>query len=214
MKLIKTFLININVLNLLLLAMAIFLFLKFNDSLNDKKINFTIFNPKEVLMETEEKAAAEKAANYTDYAVIAEKNLFHPARKIAAEIKQEQQMARPEIILYGILITDDKRIAYIEDKKSPYSTPGRGKRQVAVKEGDMIAGYKLEIVNTESILLVHGEDKITINLRTQKERKSGEATERVTSPGAAPYSTSGPIPQFQSQTRPTRPNMPPSPPMP
>ncbi|MFA5323653.1 MAG: hypothetical protein WC373_13355 [Smithella sp.] len=176
MNLIKVFLKNINVLNLLLLATAIFLFLKFNDSLIDRKINFTIFNPKEALTGTEEKTAVESAANYRDYAVITEKNLFHPSRKLAAEVKQKQQMARPEIILYGTLITDEKRIAYMEDKKSPYSTAGRGKRQIAVNEGGMIAGYKLAKVNTDSIVLVRGEDKITVTLNIQKERKSGESS--------------------------------------
>jgi hypothetical protein len=217
MNLVKVFLKNINVLNLLLLATAIFLFLKFNDSLIDKKINFTIFNPKEVLMETEEKAAVESVAKYLDYSVITEKNLFHPARKLAAEVKQEQQMARPEIILYGTLITDEKRIAYIEDKKSPYSSPGRGKRQVTVNEGDMIAGYKLVRVSAESILLVRGEDKITVTLSSEsKERKSGDASSRTAASAAMPNSTSGQMPQTsQSQaTRSAQPYSPPLPPIP
>jgi len=209
MKMIKVILKNINVLNLLLLTMAIFLLLKFNDSLHDKKIKFTISKPKKVLIATEEKAAAESAATYLDYIVITEKNLFHPARKLEAETKPEQQIARPEIILYGTLITDDKRIAYIEDKKSPYSTPGRGKRQVAVKEGDMIAGYKLEIVNTESILLVHGDDRITVDLRTQKERKSGEAAAKSTLSGFMPDSTAGQTPSpLQPQDRSKPPSVP------
>jgi hypothetical protein len=192
MKLIKVLLKNINVLNLLLLAMAIFLFLKLDDSLAliGKKVNFTIPKPKEVLTKNEEKAATESAANYSDYIVIAEKNLFHPQRRIALEIKEAEQMARPEIILYGTLITDEKRIAFIEDKKNPYSTPGRGKRQVTVDEGSMIAGYKLEKVNAESILLVHGDDRITVDLKTQKDRKYAEAAATSPSSGAVPDSIS------------------------
>jgi hypothetical protein len=119
------------------------------------------------------------------------------------------------------LITDEKRVAYIEDKKNPYSTPGRGKRQVTVNEGDMIAGYKLAKVNAESILLVHGEDKIIVTLSAQKERNPGEANVKATSPGTMPYSTSGQTPStFQPQgrpmqpipARPTQPNMPQQPP--
>ncbi|KFZ44675.1 hypothetical protein DS62_07305 [Smithella sp. SC_K08D17] len=214
MNLIKVFLKNINVLNLLLLVMAIFLFFELDDSLIDKKNEFTISKPKEVLIASEEKAATESTATYLDYAVITEKNLFHPKRIMISE-KTEEQLAKPEIILYGTLITDDKRVAYIEDKKNPYSTPGRGTRQVAVNEGGMIAGYKLAKVNTDSIVLVHGEDKITITLNIQKERKSGEATAKTMSPVTVPYSTSGPIPStFQPQSRPTQPNMPPLPPRP
>jgi len=213
---IKALLKNINVLNLLLLAMAIFLFLKFNDSLNDKKINFTIFNPKEVLMETEEKAAAEKAANYTDYAVIAEKNLFHPQRKMNSEkAEEQQQLAKPDIILYGTIISDEKKTAYVEDRKSPYSTAGRGKRQIAVNEGGMIAGYKLAKVNADSIVLVRGEDKITITLNIQKEKKPGEVSGKTTVSGAMPDSTAGQNPSIlPPQARPMQPSMPPLPPTP
>jgi hypothetical protein len=217
MKLIKVFLKNINVLNLLLLAMATFLFFKLDDSLAliGKKVNLTIPKPKEVLTVNEEKAAAESVANYSDYIVIAEKNLFHPARKLAAETKQEQQIARPEIILYGTLITDEKRIAYIEDKKNPYSTPGRGKRQVVVDEGSMVAGYKLEKVNTESILLVHGDDRITVDLKTQKDRKVAEAAETPPSSGSVPDSASvkKTPSSLQTQDRSKPPYVPPIPPM-
>lgn len=214
MKLIKVFLKNINVLNLLLLVMATFLFFELNDSLIDKKIKFTNSKPKEALIASEEKAASEKAAASLDYIAITEKNLFHPERKMPSEKKEELQLAKPEIILYGTLITDEKRVAYIEDKKTPYSTPGRGKRQVAVNEGSMIAGYKLTKVNTESILLVHGEDKIIVNLNTEKERKPEEATAKTKSPGPVPDSTSRQIPpSSQPPASPMRPNMPPMPPI-
>jgi hypothetical protein len=151
-------------------------------------------SPKEILSESERKEIAEKAA-YSDYTLITEKNLFHPQRSIALGIKEDQQMARPEIILYGTLITDEKRIAYIEDKRNPYSTQGRGKRQVAVGEGSMVAGYKLTNVDAESILLVHGEDKIIVTLNTQKERKPEEATAKT--------KPSGPVPDLASRRIPS-----------
>jgi hypothetical protein len=210
----KIFLKNINILNLLLLILAIFLSLKLGESLVDKNNIFTISKSKEALIENEEKTVKESTANYLDYGVISEKNLFHPLRKIPSEIKEEQQMAIPDIVLYGTLITDDKKIAYIEDRKSPYSTPGRGKRQVAVKEGDMIAGYKLVKVNPEFIFLVHGENKITVTLSTGKERRHGEAIAKTTSAGAAHDSTSRQsVPPVQLQTRP-KPYMPPLPQLP
>jgi hypothetical protein len=215
MKPIKIIFKNINVLNLLLLAMITFLFFKLDDSFADNKIIFTLSKPKEIMSENEKKEIAEKAAAYLDYAFITEKNLFHPERKVPSEKKEELQLAKPEIILYGTLITDEKRIAYIEDKKNPYSTPGRGKRQVAVDEGSMIAGYKLAKVNSESILLVHGEDKIIVTLNTQKERKPEEATAKTKSSGSVPDLASRQIPP-SSTTRatPPRPYMPPILPMP
>lgn len=206
MKPMKVFLKNINVLNLFLLAMAVFLFFEWDYPLIDTKIKITIPKPKEVLAMNEEKAVAENVAIYLDYVAVTEKNIFHPERKMPSEKKEEQPLARPEIILYGTLITGEKRVAYIEDKKNPYYTPGRGKRQVAVNEGGMIAGYKLAEVKAESILLVRGEDKIVFTLRTQKERKSGETTGKLMSPSS---STSGQVSsQLQPQVMPMQPYMP------
>lgn len=164
--------------------MAIFLFFEWDYSLLDKKIKVTISKPKEVLIKSEEKVAAESAATYLDYVVVTEKNLFHPGRKMPAEGKEEQSLAKPEIILYGTLIAGEKRVAYIEDKKNPYSTPGRGKRQIAINIGSIIAGYKVTEVNTESILLVRGEDKMTVTVNSQKERKPGEVAVKQPSPGS------------------------------
>ena len=202
MKPVKAFLKNINIINLLLLAMAIFLVVKLSDSFSDKKIKFIVSENKEVMTETKEKAAAESAITYLDYTVITEKNIFHPKRKMITE-ETPEQLAKPEIILYGTLITDEKRVAYLEDKKNPYSTPGRGKRQVAVNEGSMVAGYKLAQVNAESILLVRGEDKIIVNLSTQKERNDGDAAAKTMSPAAVNKPTPGQMPpSFQPLNKP------------
>jgi len=51
-----------------------------------------------------------------DYAVIPEKNLFHPDRIIPVE-KKEVTIPRPEFVLYGTLIVDDVRIAISATKK-------------------------------------------------------------------------------------------------
>lgn len=193
MKQIKVFFKNINVLNLFLLALAVFLFFEWDYPLIDKKIKITIPKPKEVFATNEEKVIAENVAPYLDYVAVTEKNIFHPERKMPSEKKEEQLLAKPDIILYGTLITNEKRIAYIEDKKVPYVTLGRGKRQVAINEGGMIAGYKLAEVNTESILLVRGGNKIVVTLDTQKERKPGKTIGNHKFPG----STSGNLMQLQ-----------------
>lgn len=182
MKLMKAVLENINVLNVSLLIMAIFLFFEWDYSLIYKNVKIKIPKPKEILIKTEEKKATESTVTSLDYITVSEKNIFHPERKMPTQKKEEQIIAKPEVILYGTLITSDKRIAYIEDKKNPYSTPGRGKRQVVVKEGSMIAGYKLMAVNADSILLVRGEDKIVVALKKEKERKPGDVPGKSTLP--------------------------------
>ena len=59
--------------------------------------------------------AAEQNVNpnpVQDYAVISEKNLFHPDRIIPVEKKGEVIIPRPEFVLYGTLIADNVVIAY------------------------------------------------------------------------------------------------------
>ena len=209
MKPLKAFLKNINILNLLLFAVAIFLAIQVNNSFGEKKIKFTAAKAKDIILKSHEKAA-ENPVTYMDYAVITEKNLFHPKRKVPSEA--EGELVKPEIILYGTLITEDKKIAYIEDKKNPYSTPGRGKRQVVVNEGSTVAGYKLVEVKPESIVLVRGEDKIVVNLNTQKERIAETATagKKPSTPGAPDGAVvAQPVPQTAPVvTPPRRSNMP------
>ncbi|KQC11511.1 MAG: hypothetical protein APR62_09755 [Smithella sp. SDB] len=209
----KNLLKNVNILNMLLLILAIFLYFKL-DGFFVNESSFSFPKSKNIPIENEEKAANESIANFLDYGIITEKNLFHPLRKILSEIKEDQQVAAPDIVLYGTLITDDKKIAYIEDRKSPYSTPGRGPRQVAVNEGAMIAGYKLEKINADSISLLRGENKITITLSTGKERKQSEVAIQTPLSGSKPDLTSRQsIPPVQVQTR-SKPYMPPLPPLP
>ena len=110
-----------------------------------------------------------------NFAVVAEKNLFHPERRIPPQIKEEA-LQKPDVILYGTLITDSVKIAYVEDKKSPYSTPGRGPRQQTLKQGDKLSGYTLQEVEADRITLVKGDDRIVIRLESPDKRKSGEAS--------------------------------------
>ncbi len=72
--------------------------------------------------------------------MISEQNLFHPERKIPPEKQQEKAVPKPDLFLYGTLITNDASYAFVEDKKAPYSTAGRGKRQTTLKKGDIWVG--------------------------------------------------------------------------
>jgi hypothetical protein len=116
-----------------------------------------------------------------NFAVVAEKNLFHPERKIPPEIKDEV-LQKPDVILYGTLITENMRIAYLEDKKAPYSTAGRGQRQLTLKKGEKISGYTLQEIDEDRITLVKGDDRIVVRLESPDKRKSGEASARPATP--------------------------------
>ena len=78
------------------------------------------------------------------------------------------------MFLYGTLITDDASYAFIEDKKAPYSTPGRGKRQVTLKKGDHLSGYTLSEIEANRIVLVKGEDKVVVTLDESEKKRTGE----------------------------------------
>ncbi len=164
--------------------------------------SFTLYDPVETVSPKKadsakilEKTVPESTPTILDYMVVSEKNLFHAERKMPADKKKDEQtVVRPEIIFFGAIITDEKKIAYIEDMKNPYSTPGRGKRQTQVVEGAMIGSYKLKEINPETLVLVHGEDKMVVNLRDQKDRNIAEGTKKTPSAktGTGIPPTSGP----------------------
>ena len=131
---------------------------------------------KETVAWSGEKAAPSQSSPPADYAVISEQNLFHPERKIPPEKQPEKVIPKPDVFLYGTLITDDVSFAFIEDKKAPYSTAGRGKRQVTLKKGDNLSGYILSEIEANRIVLVKGEDKLVVTLDDRGKRRAGEAS--------------------------------------
>jgi len=130
---------------------------------------------KETAERSGEKSVLPQNYSPADYSVISEQNLFHPERKIPPEYKNEKAIPIPEVVLYGTLIMDDISIAFIEDKKTPYSTPGRGKRQIALKKGDNLNGYILREIEANRIVMVKGEDTIVVMLNDGGKRKAGAA---------------------------------------
>ncbi len=185
MKAVKLILRNINVLNMLLLAIAVVLFLVFDYPLLGRQPSVVQVQAKErgAPFQSEEKSAPEGSASYADFISIAEKNLFHPDREMPKA--EKAAVPRPELILYGTVITDDVSIAYVEDKKSPYSTPGRPKRQTALKKGGSIGGYVLREIEPNRIVLVKGEDKLVVMLDNTEKRKGSEGGTSQTLRGAA-----------------------------
>ena len=151
--------------------------------------------------ETAASSGEQKAPSHrfpvTDYTVISDKNLFHPERKIPLEKQTEKAATKPDVFLYGTLITDDTSYAFIEDKKAPYSTPGRGKRQITLKKGDHVSGYTLSEIETNRIVLVKGEDKVVVILDESEKKRTGDvpampATARIATGGIAPSPPTAP----------------------
>jgi hypothetical protein len=175
---------NINILNLLLLGAAITLFFELDYPLLGKQVFAEHVEAKEIAIQSGEKMAPESTASYADFISIAEKNLFHPEREIP---KAERAVVpKPELTLYGTLITDDLSIAYVEDKKAPYSTPGRAKRQTALKKGSSIGGYVFREIEANRIVLVKGKDKLVFTLDDNEKRKGTEGASQASNGAAVP----------------------------
>lgn len=181
------------ILNLLLLAAAIAAIACALVPLADIAVNVS---PPPATEATTGQAAQAPASGpvpaYPDYALVAERNVFHPQRKMPPEKAAGQAIPRPDIILYGTLISDDVKVAYVEDKKAPRTTPGRGKRQIALKKGETLSGYVLKEVERDRIELVRGSDRIVVYLSEQMKARGGEAPRSGMSP-AGPQMAAPPV---------------------
>ncbi|MBE0558280.1 MAG: hypothetical protein IH628_13695 [Proteobacteria bacterium] len=138
-----------------------------------------------------EQKALSRPFPVTDYTVISDKNLFHPERKIPLEKRPEKAVPKPDVVLYGTLIADDASYAFIEDKQAPYSTPGRGKRQITLKKGDRLSGYTLREITEDRIVLVKGEEKVVVMLDDSGKKRTDAApavpaTARTSAAGTTP----------------------------
>ena len=166
---------SLNVLNLSLLVAAGVFFFYFLTPLLSAPLSVKVPSPKEISQEMPVSASETAKLSVADYAVIGEQNLFHPNRAIPSEKKADQLVARPELVLYGTMITNGMKIAFVQDKKAAPTTPGRGARQIAVKEGESVSGYTLKEITEKMIFLVNGEDQMTLYLDELKVR-TGEVT--------------------------------------
>ena len=186
MMLIKTAFRNVNVLNLLLIAAIAIFSLAVLFPLVTAEIKYTLPAPKPHVHEEQDQDGdeeeQEEAFPETEspsiglYGVVSEENLFHPERAIPVEKKAEQPLPKPDFVLYGTLITENLGIAYIEDRKAPRSTSGRGKRQVALRKGESLSGFALKEIEAGQIVMVRGEEKIVVPIIDPAHPRESAAT--------------------------------------
>lgn len=121
-------------------------------------------------------AAAHVIHSLSDYVAVAEDNLFHPERKLPPEkMPEEKPLPKPEFAVYGTIISDDISLAFLEDLKAPVTTTGRGKRQITLREGDVFSGFTLREVQADKIVMVRGEEKISVKVHKDRARKETPA---------------------------------------
>jgi hypothetical protein len=200
---------HVNVLNLFIIAAAIGFYIYFLNPLLMTPVSLELPSPKEMSLETESSADQTKEPSISDYTLIAEQNLFHPDRLIPlektekTEKKAAQSAPRPELVLHGTMILNGLKMAYVEDKKAASATPGRGTRQLVVKEGDSISGFILKQVTESMIVLVNGEEQMILYLDEMKDRKGEIPGSTRVLPSATTVQPSA-IPRQQSLSPPVQ----------
>lgn len=117
-----------------------------------------------------------------NYAVLTQENLFHPDRKIPPAKKEVKALPKPEITLYGTYITSATRLAFIEEKSSPMTSPGRGQRHTVIKQGEKILGFELKQIEPNRITLVRDKEIMTVSLEAKKQRSGGAGSVGAQSP--------------------------------
>lgn len=129
----------------------------------------------------------------SDFVVIGENNLFHPERIVPPEKTEAKPLPKPEFVLYGTMRTETAAVAYLEDLKELRSTSGRGRRQRALREGDSLSGFTLKEIQTGRIVMVRGEEKITVSIQDSHKKtktvpqaasSSGTSAQIITNPQA------------------------------
>jgi hypothetical protein len=170
---------NVTPLNLILLVVLILVGFSVLVPLAKLKVQYSPPPAKVKAAEVEEKAAYATGPSPADYALIADQNLFHPERKVSVEKKAE--LPKPELSLFGTMVADGISYAFVEDKKSPQTSPGRGKRQTVLKKGDTISGFVVTDIASDQIVLVRGEERVTVYLAGGEKRLATAAA-----PGQAP----------------------------
>jgi hypothetical protein len=170
-QIIKSF----NLLNCLLIAVS--LAFAYNFILNQPGSNVAFVSPplnKKPVEKSQNEPPKVQTPAPMDYVVIADQNLFNPERRIPAEKKEAAALPKPEFILYGTLITPGLKVAYLEDKKAPVTTPGRGKRQTALKPGETLSGFTLKEISADRVVMVRGEETLSVLLDDPKSPKTRE----------------------------------------
>ncbi len=192
---------SINTLNLLLAAMLLlmagYVFLPLIRA--GVTVSVTAPQAKPAAKQAEsQQVPAEQLVSAADYIVISDRNLFHPERIIPIEKKEDEKpLPKPDFVLYGTLIDGETKLAFMDDLKAPYTTPGRGKRQRVIAQGGNLSGYVLSEVHEDRVVMVRGEEKIPVILDDKQNKRKVPAETTAQSPAAAEKQQPAPAAQAQ-----------------
>ncbi|MEW6585482.1 MAG: hypothetical protein AB1442_07685 [Nitrospirota bacterium] len=198
---------SLSVANIALMAFVFIFLASFITPRFTMRMTNPLPRPGKVYVPAEDVRPSERnVPSLADFVAVAEDNLFHPERIIPPDKKKEEQpLPKPEFVLYGTLVTDTVSLAYLEDQKAPRNTPGRGKRQTALKKGDSMSGFLLKEIETDKVVMVRGEEKMTVYVRDPQKKKSRVAeTGQKLYPHQEPAKPASPPPRLPAPKQPER----------
>ncbi|MBI5050017.1 MAG: hypothetical protein HZC11_03865 [Nitrospirae bacterium] len=164
---------NINLLNIILMVLIVIFANYAVLPLLKMDIKYTLPISKKTDKNKVEEPAERAGTPFTDYIIVVEQNPFHPERITPpmSVDKKDEKTIRPEIVLYGTVVSEEISLAHIENKRSPLTTSGRGKRLRVIKKGEEIDGFILKEIEPDKIILVRGEEKIIVNLTSTPKKR-------------------------------------------
>lgn len=204
----RFFLQSLNLLNLLMTAIAIAVFHYFLNPLLTTPIAVKVPAPSDASSGMPARTDEATKPSTADYALIGEQNLFHPNRLIpeGKKMPTPATLPRPELALHGTMIAGELKVAYLEDKKAAPKTPGRNAPSIVVREGDHVSGYILKQITENMIVLANGEEQMSLYLDELKDRK-GEITGPTKAPAPAAVAPPQAVPRPATPPPPQRPSM-------
>ena len=110
------------------------------------------------------------------YETIAARSLFNSdrAESASAESAGRAPLTIPTLALYGVAISDDARVAFVQDLAT--------KQISSYKTGDPLAGGRVERIEPDRIVIIRAEGPIEVLLRRPKDSSTLAASPQGQSP--------------------------------
>ena len=110
------------------------------------------------------------------YELIVTRSLFSPNRTDLApsETTGRAELTRPTLALYGVAISDDTRVAFVQDLAT--------KQLATYKTGDRLAGGRLERIEPDRVVIMRPDGRLEVLLHRPKESESLSLSQPAQSP--------------------------------
>lgn len=104
------------------------------------------------------------------------RSLFSPSRSdsVSSEATGRAPLTTPTLALYGVAISDDTRVAFVQDLAT--------KQISSYKAGDQLAGGRLERVEPDRVVIMRADGPIEILLHRPKEPQTLAPSPEAQSP--------------------------------